>query len=458
MALTSAYEGASQGLRLQKKGLLYGDPDTYAARELQMLWARSHHLCRNNPAAITAKNRLVAHWVGTGIKVRWENKRLQKAWEEFILNPCIDNHGSIYNLQALWAGALFESGESLTQMKIKRGTGVIPLKLQAIEAEQLDPRYSALKIRNSIQFAGSVPTHYHFLQHHPALGILQQVNKRIAIPADRVLHIFNRERPGQWRGIPKLAPAMLTIYELDELTDATLVRQKAAQAVGWIITKKGTGSLPLLGSLETTDQLSPEGKAEVEGSRLQRILSGGVHYLAEDEDVSLGDIADIGANFTALLEHNWRAIASCLDVTYEQLTGNLTEVNYSSIRAGVLEFRKRVALVQQQMLISLGMRPLTDFFRELASVYISKAMNKVPCSFIFPKLEWIDPLKDTTSDVQEVQAGFATLQAKLEERGIMNIEEHIQKLAEEQGYNIILSTNPSKEYKEKQNETVPETT
>ena len=31
-----------------------------------------------------------------------------------------------------------------------------------------------------------------------------------------ILHVFQRTRPGQWRGVPLLASVMLTIYEMDE--------------------------------------------------------------------------------------------------------------------------------------------------------------------------------------------------------------------------------------------------
>jgi capsid protein len=39
-----------------------------------------------------------------------------------------------------------------------------------------------------------------------------------------------------------------------------------------------------------------------------------------------------------------RAIAMGMGITYEQLTGDLTNVNYSSIRAGLIEFRRRCAI------------------------------------------------------------------------------------------------------------------
>lgn len=447
----TAFEGASQTLRLAQKGLIRGDADTLASRELKQLWARSHHLCRNSPPAVTARNRLVAHWVGTGIKVVWDNKQMQQAWDTFAADPSVDGHGSLVNQEALWASSLFESGEALCRMVIQRGktSGTVPLKLQAIEAEQLDPLYTdGSSIRQGIEFdsAGLRPLKYHVWKRHPSLIRGTAVNTRVAIPASRMLHMFNKDRAGQWRGIPKLAPAILTIYEMDELTDATLVRQKAAQAVGWIIEKTGPGPLPLLGGMETPVGAEQADPAKEE-QRIQKIVSGGIHYLQGDETVRFADISDIGANFVSLLDYNWRMIASCLDLTYEQLTGDLSKANFGSLRAGAIEFRKRVTLTQQLVFMNLGLIPLTAYFKELASVYVSKKAGASRCSFIVPKQEWLDPLKDVQADVLEVRSGLATLRKKLQERGVADVEAHIAQILEEQNYGIILTSNPKNELK-----------
>ena len=447
----TAYEGASQGFRLQQKGLKRGTTDSFAARELETLWARSRHLCRNNALAVTARNRLVAHWIGTGIQVQWENKSMQRAWDEFYSNPNLDGFGSLLNTQALWAGGVFEVGEAFDRMLISnKSNATIPLKLQSIAPEQLDPKYFKLgKIKNSIEFdaTGSIPSKYHFLKNHPNGRSLTYIHKRVAIKADSLLHLFDRSAPGQWRGIPKLAPAMLSIYEMDELTDATLVRQKAAQAVGWIIKKQNLGAAPLIGNMgETT--VETDDSEEKLGTKIQKVLPGGIHYLQDDEDFTFAAIDDIGSNFISLLDYNTRSIAGCLDLTYEQLTGDLSSVNFSSIRAGIIEFRKRVTLMQRLIFVNRGMIPLTNYFKELASVYIGKAASQSRCTFVFPKMEEVDRLKDAQADLLEVQAGLATLQDKLAERGIPDIETHIQQILNEQGYGVTLTSNPKHQIKQ----------
>ena len=53
-----------------------------------------------------------------------------------------------------------------------------------------------------------------------------------------------------------------------------------------------------------------------------------------------------------------RSIAAGMGITYEQLTGDLTGVNYSSIRAGLLEFRRRCEQFQHQVIVFQMCRPI----------------------------------------------------------------------------------------------------
>jgi capsid protein len=59
------------------------------------------------------------------------------------------------------------------------------------------------------------------------------------------------------------------------------------------------------------------------------------------EDIKFSDPADVGGSHSEFLRTQFRVVAATIGITYEQLTGDLTGVNYSSNRAGMLEFRRR---------------------------------------------------------------------------------------------------------------------
>ncbi|MDD5165742.1 MAG: phage portal protein [Candidatus Pacebacteria bacterium] len=435
----AGYEGATTSYRMEQKGLTRGDQDSVAARELQNLWARSHYLTRNNACSITAKKRLLANWIGIGITTEWTHangdphKKMQKLWLTWLAECNLDGYGNLYNTEALWGAALFESGESLTRMVVaKRPTSKIPLALQVLESEQLDPMFNNLAsqvspdivvqegetVTSGIGFVNTKPTTYYFWKRHPGkVGSVIGNNKRVPIPAEDIIHIFERERPGQWRGVPMLAAVLLNIYEMDELVDATLQRQKAAQAISWIIEKTGVTNAFAPGTVRASTDIN---EVDAAGNRKMIIQAagGGVQYLNAGESVKFSSIDDIGANLQVLLQDEWSKIAAALGLAYHQITGDLSGVNFSSIRAGLNELRIRIEMVQQHLFINLGLRKVTARFQEFAGLYESAAMLEAIATFYVPRRYGVDDLKDAQADLMEVQAGFATLSSKLKERNI----------------------------------------
>jgi len=78
-----------------------------------------------------------------------------------------------------------------------------------------------------------------------------------------VLHVYKPIRAGQFRGLPGLTTVLAKLYELDQYTDAEIVRKKMApdQASngqsqtdpGTQISKLEPGAFPVLGSGEEAE-------------------------------------------------------------------------------------------------------------------------------------------------------------------------------------------------------------
>jgi hypothetical protein len=120
-----------------------------------------------------------------------------------------------------------------------------------------------------------------------------------------------------------------------------------------------------------------------------------------------------------------RKIAAGLGITYEQLTGDLTGVNYSSIRAGMLEFRRRAEQFQHQVMVFQFCRPVWTMWIRLAVVagaisaprYLQERRKYETPKWIAPGWPWVDPLKDITAKIQEIQAGLTSRSAAVAETG-----------------------------------------
>jgi hypothetical protein len=215
----------------------------------------------------------------------------------------------------------------------------VPLQLQLLEAEHL-PASETRKlpsgnyIRAGIEFNGiGKRVAYHLYREHPGDTLNPLISTELVrVSADRVLHLFRPLRPGQLRGQPWLTQVLIKLHELDQYDDAEVVRKKTAAMFAGFVTKNAPED-PIL------NEEAADGSAN--GTALAGLEPGTMQVLLPGEDVKFSAPADVGATYETFMRVQLRSIAAGMGITYEQLTGDLTGVNYSSIRAGLLEFRRR---------------------------------------------------------------------------------------------------------------------
>lgn len=426
MVRQPAFESATVSYKNGLRGLLKGEPDTLSSRELLFLQMRSAHAIRNNGVAKAARDRYITK-LGN-ICVNWKtpdgktHKVMQKLWDEFVANPNLDGIGTLANTQSVWHASMFQSGNSYTRLQIRRkdNSNVVPLKLELVTPEFHDVLYYGTTtsnnpdeyIRNGIRFIDSKPDAYFFRKGiWQSFYMNQTVNPytRIEVPADEMIHMFIREMPGQFIGIPSLASVLIPLYELDELADATVAKQKAAQAIAWIVTNTNPIAMTPTGTPTAVKGKDLEDKVVFKSS------GGNTQYLNKGEDIRFYQSTDIGANLQVLIKSELQKIATSIGIPYHELTGDTNGLDFSSIRAVAIELRTRIEYIHHFYTIPLGLIPLTDRFKELAVMYKKGVSNAVP-TFQLPRVYGVDELKDTQADLLEVQYGMSTLQSKLDER------------------------------------------
>lgn len=453
------HEGATQSTRMRNKGMKSSGPNVEIERSLSTLRKRSRYAIANHPYGATAANAYVDNLVGNGITAKWENKELQAYWERFISQCDADGNNNFYGLQALACRAEFSDGETLIRRRWRRAADglTVPLQIEIIESDHLPVNLTDLTkgIRLGIQknIIGQRVA-YHLHANHPddlPHGMLSNATK--PVPASDILHYFSVLRPKQDRGIPHLSVVLLRLYEIDEMQDATLVKQKTAQLFAWII-KKRQQEWSDEDETDIDNATNSERYDEVvEGEAIKRIRSGGVHYLDDDEDISFSSPDGVGATYVEWIKSELRAVSKAIGLTYEQLTGDLTGVNYSSIRAGLVEFRRRIERLQNHLMIFKFCHPVAKWFLE--AVWMNNLVSLPdyhtdPDQYLpkwkTPRWDWVDPLKDVMADILEVRAGLNSRANKVAERG-EDIDDINEELMKEQGVDspekLVLDTNPA---------------
>ena len=343
---TSGFDAASTGRRMKNfkppsaaiNGLVNGS--------LSRMRDRARDQVRNIPWMRRADRSFVANVVGNGIRPipkggdKSFREAVKEAWDMWAMEADADGRLDFYGIQALIVRSVYQSGEVLVR-KIYRPTDdynlLIPFQLKVLEADHLDHTYNMHlsnggKIVQGIEFDNQDRiTAYHLWKEHPneMIGIRDPA-RRVRIPANEIMHIFEVERPGQTRGFPKVASSILRMLDLMEYEDAELVRKKFAAYLTFFITSPADDERSVLDE-EIAEALAGGDESKPFETDLE---PGTGLYLDPGQEVKTAEPADVGSNYDPFVKMNLRAAAAGADVMYEAMTGDLSGVTFSSIRWG----------------------------------------------------------------------------------------------------------------------------
>jgi lambda family phage portal protein len=389
------------------------------------LRSKSRDLVRRNAWAQAGIEAFVANAVGTGIKPqslstdeRFKTE-VQALWRDWTEEADAAGQTDFYGLQALACRAMLEGGECLIRLRPRRPEDglVVPLQLQVLEPEHLPMHLntdldSGNVVRSGIEFdALGRRVAYHLYRSHPDDGRLAPMSgqgglETVRVDAREVIHLYRVLRPGQIRGEPWLSRALVKLNELDQYDDAELVRKKTAAMFAGFVTRQNP-----------EDNLMGEGAADAHGAALAGLEPGTMQILEPGEDIKFSDPADVGGSYAEFLRTQFRAVAAALGITYEQLTGDLTGVNYSSIRAGLLEFRRRCEVIQHSVLVHQLCRPAWAAWMKQAVLAgaieapgfargsAARRRQYLQVKWIPQGWQWVDPQKEFKAMLTAIRAG-----------------------------------------------------
>uniref|UniRef100_UPI0028EB8E5B phage portal protein n=1 Tax=Bradyrhizobium sp. SZCCHNRI2007 TaxID=3057281 RepID=UPI0028EB8E5B len=236
---------------------------------------------------------------------------------------------------------------------------------------------------------------------HPGGRGLVMPSASVRVPASEMLHAYRKERIGQGRGVPWLAPVMLTGRDLADLQEAIVVKARIEACLAAFV--KTTGTARTLA--QATQQTGGNGQQR----RIENFAPGMVAYLEQGEEVQAVSPSS-SMQFDSVLRTTFQALAAGAGLTYDQLTGDLTRANFSSLKAGKIEFRRIVEQFQHLTIVAMLLDPLWEFWVGLAQDVgiLPRREGGYPVEWIMPANEPIDPMKEMQADILAVRSGRMT--------------------------------------------------
>ncbi len=420
-AFSRAFEGAAKGRRTKNWKASDPGPAGPGDGSLGELRRRSRDLERNNGWAKNGIAGVASTMVGTGIicqprvsavrSTKRKSEEIARRWNAWALGVNCDFDGmqTFYGLQHAVTKSMIESGEVLIRRRLNRDTRTqVSLELQVLEPDFIDTskdltNKDGTRVIQGIEFdRRGKRVAYYLFNDHPAnrgtvVGFLGYESTRV--PAEDIIHLFRVERPGQVRGIPWLAPAIINLRDLDEYEDAELVRRKIAACFTAFVTS------PL-----------PDDEENVSAEELsERMEPGTIEHLPAGKTVTMATPPSITGykEYTSVMLHK---IAASLQCPFTVLTGDFSEVNFSSGRLGWLQFWKHVDHWRWNILIPRFCNRVFDWYLE--SLALSGVnVDGITAEWTAPKREMIDPQKEILATKEAIKAGIKTLPEAIREEG-----------------------------------------
>jgi lambda family phage portal protein len=430
-----------------KRPLTDADSESWRARA--KLRASGHELVRNNKYIAAGIRHLVADLIGDGIAPHFTHAdpavaaKAQGEWNRWAEGP-VDNHGDFYGFEKTAAWETVVGGEMLTIWK--PDSSGPDGRIEGIEGDQLDEsRVEDLpdggRIIQGVEFDRyNDRIAYWMFDRHPGGLALSLTGNYIshAVPAKHVDHVYERTRFGQTRGVSWTAAFALDAKDIGDVEDAVRMQQKIQACVGLFVTP---------GDDQELSTLSADGAQSVntQTGRLEETITPGMIYRGRkgEQATTITPTATGGA--VDFIKQQLAAISATL-APYHRMTGDVSQANYSSLRAAMLGSWALLDDWQQNVFIPHLVRPaVIRRMRRLALETGDQRYLDLGIEYALPVRRFVDPIKDLAAEVFEIRSGLKTLSRSLAERGLAT-DQQLQEIARINGLlndlDIVLDSDP----------------
>ena len=423
--MARAYEAASgaDGWKPRRAG---ASANADHLGDAQKVRVKARALAQNVPYIARGLQVLVSSTIGTGIEpiflAKRNPERYKDLWTQWAPQADADGVFDIYGIQAAAYRAMELDGEVLIRRRMRRHEDKmsVPMQLQVLEADYIDTAKQGNvagggRIVNGIEYdaIGKVRAYWLHQSHPGDLSMVAGKIGSVSVPARDIIHLYNPTRPGQGRGISRLAPIINRARDLMLYEDAELARKNLESRLG-LVASGDLGEMrnhenpPVVPDVATPTDLGP-------------LPSGGITQLPAGMNLTQID-PKAPPGFVDYMKLSLHLVAAGWGIPYESMTGDMREVNFSSARIRNIEFRRDCEQMQWLVLIPVMLNRIARWFIEACELAGLINQPEYAVDWSTPRWDYVNPQQDVTAELRAIEARAVELVREPGARGSLRLQ------------------------------------
>lgn len=429
-ALTSRMYANARPSRLSADwATITGSANSELSSSLTSLRNRSRSLIRDNPYAKRAATVVVNNVIGSGIGLQAQvhnsrgdlaprvNTAIESAFREWSGADSCHTGGrmSFEDIERQAMEQVFATGECFVRLHMRKfGASDVPIALELIEAERVPHEYqpdispqSGAMVQMGIEIDSyQRPIAYWIRNGHPGdiRPAYASTTMLERVPANQILHLQRITRWPQSRGEPWLHAVISRLRDMDGYTEAEIIAARASACY--------------MGFITSAESPIPDSE-EADGQRQIELSPGLVEHLHPGEEYTAHTPNRPNTGLDPFMRYMLREVASGIGVSYESLSRDYSQSNYSSSRLALLDDRDLWRMLQGWFIrnfrhpIHKAWLQQAVLARAISGISVDEYasnMRKFEGVRFKPRgWSWVDPTKEVQAYKDAVLCGFKTV-------------------------------------------------
>jgi lambda family phage portal protein len=407
-----------------------GSADSEIRSSLTNLRARGRALGRDSAYGKRGKTIVVNNVIGAGIGmqsqvknarrrlIRKVNDAIEEGFREWMRAQTCHTGGELHfsDLERNAMGQVFEAGEVFVRRHRRAfGGSEVPYALELIESERVPHGVQPPALadaRGMVRMGVEVdryyrPVRYWIRDTHPSdiafTGDASSIEVR-PIPASDIIHMRIIERWPQTRGVPWMHAVATKVNDMSGYSEAEIIAAR--------------GASNYLAAVEQSDPMDPSVERQEDGSYEVAISPGIILRPRPNEKITFFAPNRPNAALDPFMRYMLREVAAGIGVSYESLSRDYSQSNYSSSRLSLLDDRDLWRVLQMWFIRTFRDIVHREWLQQAVLAraipgisideYAANSKKFEAVKFKPRGWSWVDPTKEVAAFKEAIKGGLTT--------------------------------------------------